>query len=76
MVKLGQRKFLLREGYSNERLDRMTPGTARCIIGSIEKKNQAKREAAKKEALKISNVIILNDVVILSRDEYERLVTR
>ena len=43
--KVGQRRFLLKCGYTNEQLDRMAPGTAHNIISELEKANCARREA-------------------------------
>ena len=46
--KVGQRKFLLKCGYTDEQLDKMSPSMAHTIIGYIEKANRAKREKEKK----------------------------
>ena len=47
--KVGQRKFLLKCGYTNEELDKMPPYIAHEIIGDIEKANRAKREKEKQK---------------------------
>ena len=48
--KPGQRRFLLKSGYTNEQLNHMTPYEAHTIISETEKANREKREAlAKKE---------------------------
>lgn len=39
-VKVGQRRFLLRNGYTDAQIDRMTAGTARSIISALEEKNR------------------------------------
>ena len=39
-VKVGQRRFLLRNGYADEQIDKMTAGTARSIISELEEKNR------------------------------------
>lgn len=47
--KVGQRKFLLKCGYTDEQLDKMSPSMAHTIIGDIEKTNRAKREKEKEK---------------------------
>lgn len=64
--KAGQRRFLLKCGYTNEQLDRMTPGTAHNIISEIEKANCARRDAeqrAKQEAAEKAEVEILREAL-------------
>ena len=39
-VKIGQRRFLLRNGYTDEQIDKMTAGTAHSIISELEEKNR------------------------------------
>ena len=77
MVKPGQRKFLLRNGYTNERLDKMSPGMARVAISEIEKKTRRER-AFKRSAMEalVPGAVFYNDMVILSRDAYEKLITK
>lgn len=45
--KVGQRKFLLKEGYTEEQLDKMSPSQAHSIISKIEKENEIKRQKEK-----------------------------
>ena len=40
--KVGQRKFLLKEGYTEEQLDKMSPSQAHSIISKIEKGRESK----------------------------------
>ena len=47
--KAGQRRFLLKCGYTNEQLDHMAPHEAHTIISETEKANREKREAQVKE---------------------------
>ena len=60
--KVGQRKFLLKCGYTDEQLNHMTPHEAHTIISEIEKANRAKRELQSTE------------MVVISRVEYEALL--
>lgn len=60
--KVGQRKFLLKCGYTDEQLNHMTPHEAHNIISEIEKANRAKRESQ------------LTEMVVISRVEYEALL--
>ena len=60
--KVGQRKFLLKCGYTDEQLNHMTPHEAHNIISEIEKANRAKRELQSTE------------MVVISRVEYEALL--
>lgn len=57
--KLGQRRFLLKSGYTEEELDKMSPSIAHSLIRDMEEANRKRRE---KEAcisqLKDSNEII------------------
>jgi hypothetical protein len=61
--KVGQRRFLLKCGYTNEQLDHMTPHEAHTIISETEKANrelrkaQAKKEKAAREKLERENHI-------------------
>lgn len=54
--KVGQRRFLLKLGYTNEQLDKMSPSTAHDIISNVEKvqrlERQATREAEEEKACK------------------------
>lgn len=43
--KVGQRRFLLKLGYTNEQLDRMSPSTAHDIISDVEKTRRLERQA-------------------------------
>lgn len=63
--KVGQRKFLLKCGYTDEQLDHMSPSTAHDIISNIEKARREAREARRKE---------MEDTIVISKTEYEALV--
>ena len=66
VTKVGQRKFLLKTGYTNDQLDKMSPGTAHNIISELEKANRAKREAeqrAKQESESKSEIAILKEAL-------------
>lgn len=57
--KLGQRRFLLKSGYTEEELDRMSPSTAHSLIRDMEETNRKRREKeALMSQLKDSNEII------------------
>lgn len=43
--KVGQRRFLLKLGYTNEQLDGMSPSTAHGIISDVEKAQEKERQA-------------------------------
>lgn len=45
VTKIGQRRFLLKLGYTNEQLDRMSPSTAHGIISDVEKTRDKERQA-------------------------------
>lgn len=79
MVKVGQRKFLLSCGYTDEQLDKMAVSAARNIISDIENKRKLKKAAVEKSANQNtfdSRAVFFNDVVILSREDYERLINK
>lgn len=76
MVKVGQRKFLLRCGYTDEQLDKMPVSTARGIISNIESQRARERAAAEEQDTIDSSVVFFKDVVLLSRAEYERLINK
>ena len=49
VTKVGQRKFLKNAGYTDEELDRMSPGTAHNIIGELNRQRREELEQQKKE---------------------------
>ena len=64
--KVGQRRFLLKCGYTEEQLNHMAPGTAHNIIGEIEKANRARREVdqrSKQEAEEKAEVETLREAL-------------
>ena len=64
--KVGQRRFLLKCGYTEEQLDHMAPGTAHNIISEIEKANRARRDTeqcAKQEADEKAEVETLREAL-------------
>lgn len=66
VTKVGQRKFLLKTGYTNDQLDKMSPGTAHNLISELEKANRARREAeqrAKQESEPKSEIAILKEAL-------------
>ena len=49
VTKIGQRKFLLKAGYTDEQLDRMSPSHAHNIIRERERISRLKRETSLRE---------------------------
>ena len=47
--KLGQRRFLLKSGYTNEQLNHMSPHEAHTIISETEQVNRERRKAQVRE---------------------------
>lgn len=50
--KVGQRRFLLKLGYTNEQLDRMSPSTAHDIISDVEETQRLERQVEEEKACK------------------------
>lgn len=55
--KIGQRRFLLKNGYTDEQLNHMTPHEAHTIISEIEKSNREKRAVKAKKEKAIIDII-------------------
>ena len=72
VTKIGQRKFLLKAGYSEESLNEMSPSVAHAIIGDIEKANRKRREKEKQNEINPSDQrVAANIVKFILENEWE-----